>query len=114
LNESIRDEVRRLASWGPVPSEPAWDDVAADLDAFSQDAQRVPPPITTPERFLLLPLLDRPDEDSVYGILNHIVTLLESAPATGWQMELPTSERPWFDYLRVRWTNYLDKQHPRD
>ena len=108
MSDTVRDEVRQLAAWSPLPPEAAWDDRVADLYAFTQDAQRVRPPITTDERILLLSLLDRPDEDSLYGLLQLIVTLVESAPQTGWEMELPTQDRPWFEYLRVRWMNHLD------
>jgi hypothetical protein len=105
LTESVRDEIRRLAAWGPVPPEPSWDDRATDLENFTRDAQRVPKPITDQERTALLALLDRPDDDSVYGLLDLIVTMLESSPDTGWQLALPTENRPWYAYLKIRYTN---------
>lgn len=109
MNGSARDEVRQLAAWGSIPPEPAWDDRATDLETFMRDAQRVDRPVTSEERVLLLGLLDRPDEDSLYGLLNVVVTLVESAPDTGWQLYLPTAGRPWFEYLRVRYINHLDR-----
>ena len=49
-------------------------------------------------------------DDSLYGMLNLVVTLVGSAPATGWQLEIPTTDRPWSDYLRARWRSYAAPQ----
>jgi len=114
LGEHVRPEVHHLATWAPIGSDIEWDDVDdAELDAFIRDIRRVQPPVTTEERQVLLRLLDRPHEDSLYGVLNLVVALLESAPETGWQLDLPTTDRPWFEYLRSRWLNYLDQQDER-
>lgn len=105
MSDSIRGAVRTLAAWGPVPPEPSWDDRASDLEDFTRDAQRVPQPITEHERAALLVLLDVAHDDSLYGLLDLVVTLLESSPDTGWQLSLSTEGRPWYDYLRARYIN---------
>ena len=105
----MREEVRRLAAWAPVPAEAEWTDEQS-IEAFVQAIDAVAKPLAADEIDSVLALLDRPYEDSVYGVLNLVVALLESAPSTGWEMGLPTEDRPWFDLLRSRWINYLDAQ----
>jgi len=95
-----------LVAWAPIPEESAWPSTEA-VQAFQDDIDRVSPPLSTAECELVLSILDRPYEDSAYGLLNLVVTLLESAPSTGWEMDLPTEDRPWFSYLKSRWINYL-------
>lgn len=97
--DGVRPEVRRLASWAPVPSE---DDVVWQedvIDRFAADVAAVAPPLTTSERDALLALLERPDDDTVDGVLWGVLHLVETAPDDGYEHRLRTSGNPWFERL---------------
>ena len=110
--EEIRPEVRRLASWAPLPPEDdeLWrEDV---IDRFAADVAAVPPPLTTREREALLMLLERPADDTVHGVLWGVLHLVETAPDDGYEVRLPTDDNPWFALLLTRWTNAGRRNDP--
>lgn len=99
----VRPEVVRLAGWAPLPSEDEWEDGA--LEDFGNAVNAVQPPLTGEESAALLPLLDRPYEDSIYGVLWGVLHLIESCDYTGWQPVDHNPGAPWLQRLRRRWMN---------
>lgn len=106
----IRDSVRKLSSWAPLPPESGWDQ--AKLDAFVADVAAVEEPITPGELPLILDLLDRPQEEDIYGVLHTVMKLAESCTPGGWQLTLDTTNRMWFETLQTWWLNFIG-QPPR-
>lgn len=105
MTDVVREAVLHAALWSPAPEESEWTE--DQIDGFVRALDAIAPPLNAAERAHLLALLDRPHDDSVYGVLSQVVVLLESAPATGWQSQLPVKGRPWFEFLAIRWDNYL-------
>lgn len=101
----IRDSVRKLAGWAPLPPESEWEQ--ATLDAFAADVDAVAEPITPDELPLILNLLDRPHEEDIYGVLPVVMKLAESCEPGGWQLALDTTNRMWFEDLQTRWLNFI-------
>ena len=102
-DNSIRTDVRTLCEFGPLAPEREW--TPARVEALESAIRRVTAPVTLAEAQALLTLLDRESEDSLYGLIWTLVSLLETAP--GWP---PTdalatsgrSTRPWFAILSDR------------
>lgn len=88
-----------------------WDEQS--IEDFATAIKAVPQPISEEERDALLPLFDRPCEDSVWGVAWGVLHLLETAPSDGWQLRLPRASAYWYDLLAVRWENSLSDPDPR-
>ncbi|GAA3560381.1 hypothetical protein GCM10022197_14820 [Microlunatus spumicola] len=112
--DGVRPEVRRLASWAPLPSEDdeLWQEDV--IDRFAADVAAVAPPLSVPERDALLALLGRPDDDTVYGVLWGVLHLVETAPDDGYEHRLETSGHPWFATLLDRRANADRRGRPAD
>lgn len=108
---TVRPEVLALATFGPLPPEQEWDE--QPIEDFAAAIEAVPRPISAEERDALLPLFDRPSEDSVWGVAWGVLHLLETAPSDGWQLRLPRGSSYWYDVLAMRWENYLASPDPR-
>jgi hypothetical protein len=99
----VRPEVQRLAGWAPLPCEEEWEDGA--LEDFENAVHALEPPLTGEESAALLPLLNRPYEDSIYGALWAVLHLIESYDYTDWQPADDNPGAPWLQFLRSRWVN---------
>lgn len=108
---TVGPEVLALAAFGPLRPEEEWD--GQPIEDFAAAIEAVPRPISAEERDALLPLFDRPYEDSVWGVAWGVLHLLETAPSDGWQLRLPRAASYWYDLLAVRWENYLAGPYPR-
>ena len=108
---TVGPEVLALAAFGPLRPEEEWD--GQPIEDFAAAIEAVPRPISAEERDALLPLFDRPYEDSVWGVAWGVLHLLETAPSDGWQLRLPRAASSWYDLLAVRWENYLAGPYPR-
>jgi hypothetical protein len=97
-----REAVRTLASYAPLRGESQY--TPDDVERVQVALQRITPPITLVEAMALLPLLDRENEDDLFGLIWTLVALLETAP--GWPppelASLPELKRPWFKILLRR------------
>ena len=98
-----RPEVRNLASQSPLGPESAWDEES--LEQLAADIEAVSPPVTAEEAAALLPLLDRPHDDSIYGLLWAVLHLIESFGEAGRTRPAPDSDAPWLALLHDRWQN---------
>jgi hypothetical protein len=98
----IRPEVRTLAEFGPLGDEESCPQ--GELEAIEDSYSRIERRLTLDEARILLPLLDRPSEDSLFGLAWSVLHLLETAP--GWPPEELNSPRmdprPWIERLRCR------------
>lgn len=108
---TARPEVVALAAFGPLPPEEVWDETS--IDRLASAIAAVPQPLSREERDVLLPLFDRPSEDSIWGVAWGVLHLLETAPADGWQLRLPRHSSYWYDLLAVRWENFLAEADSR-
>lgn len=96
----MRPEVQSLATWAPLPSEDEWED--EPLHDFGHAVHAVHPPLTCEEAAALQPLLDRPYEDSIYGVLWGVLHLVESCDYSDWQPEDESPGKPWLEFLHRR------------
>ena len=108
---TVRPEVLTLAEFGPLPPEEAWDE--GSINDFAAAIAAVTQPLSGEERDALLPLFDRPSDDSVWGVAWGVLHLLETAPDDGWQLRLPRASSYWYDLLVMRWANSVSDPDPR-
>lgn len=99
----LRPEVQNLASRSPLGPESAWDEES--LEQLAADIEAVSPPATAEEAAALLPLLDRPHDDSIHGLIWAVVHLIESSGEAGRTRPAPDSDAPWLALLHERWQN---------
>ena len=102
--QTLREPVRALAEWGPLPPEDTWEPDA--VDALQEAIRKVQTPISEPELQAILVLLDRPWEDDIYGVAQGLIPLVESYPDDRWVHALDSQNRPWFQLLQMRLCNY--------
>lgn len=88
----LRPELRNLASQSPLGPESAWDEES--LEQLSAEIEAVSPPLAAEEAAALLPLLDRPYDDSIYGLLWAVLHLIESFGEAGRTRPAPDSDAP--------------------
>lgn len=100
---TLRSEVRNLASQSPLGPESVWDE--GSLEQLATEIEAVSPPLTAEEAAALLPLLDRPYDDSLYGLLWAVVHLIESFGEAGRTRPAADSDAPWLALLHDRWQN---------
>jgi hypothetical protein len=104
-SEGVRREIQRLADWAPLRAEADdwWQDEV--INQFAADIDAVSGPLNSTERDVLLALLDRPDDDDIYGLLWSVLHLIETAPGYNSASCLVTADRPWFELLATRARN---------
>ncbi|GAA5023882.1 hypothetical protein GCM10023258_15550 [Terrabacter aeriphilus] len=86
---------------------------ARSVDHFAAAIAAVPQALSAEEREVLLPLFDRPSDDSVRGVAGGALHLLETAPDDGWQLRRPRASSYRYDLLVMCWEDSLSGHDPR-